>query len=138
MPNLYGEGDMTLWFHLACATWRRPEAVAEFLHEGGEADIDRAALAAATEHHRLQRIAGLERGSSGRARCRHCRETIDKDAWRLKLTFFEEGTFNPSGFFHAACARDYLGTGEVLALLDTLGALPDGEDMGEIEALTSH
>ncbi|MBS02241.1 MAG: hypothetical protein CMQ24_05990 [Gammaproteobacteria bacterium] len=135
MPNLYGEGDMTLWFHLACATWRRPEAVTEFLEEGGDVEVDRSALQAATEHHRLQRIAGVERASSGRARCRHCRETIDKDTWRIRLAFYEEGTFNPSGFIHMACAQGYVGTAELMPLLETLGAVPDNADKTEIAAL---
>ena len=136
MPNLYGEGDMTLWFHLPCATWRRPEAVAEFVSEGGVAEVIQPHLASALEHHRLQRIAGAERAASGRARCRHCRETIEKDAWRIRLTLFEEGSFNPSGFIHVSCAGDYFGTTAVMPVLETLGALPEaGDDQSELAAL---
>src|SRR5947207_3050798 len=32
-PNAFGEGEMTLWFHLACAAYKRPEAFLEVARE---------------------------------------------------------------------------------------------------------
>jgi hypothetical protein len=117
LPNAFGEGEMTLWFHLVCAAYKRPASFLEaFRSEGApRAAIERAdELEAAAEfgiaHRRLPRVAGADRAPTGRARCRHCRELIAKDTWRIALVFFEEYRFQPSGFVHAACARAYLET----------------------------
>jgi hypothetical protein len=118
-PNPYAdEGDMTLWFHLACGAFKRPESLLEAL-EASEAEIEpRDWLASAArkgiEHRRLPRLDGAERAPTGRAACRACREKIPKDGWRLRLVFFEDERFQPSGFIHAACAETYLGTAEVV------------------------
>lgn len=112
--NAFGDGEMTLWFHLCCAAYKRPEPLLETLDNSVE---DAARLRAAAEftlaHPRLDRLSSAERAPTGRARCRHCRELIDKDAWRLALSFFEEFRFQPSGFIHAGCAPEYFGTGEL-------------------------
>ena len=137
--NPYGEGDRTLWFHPICGAYKRPEpfveAMAATLNEGGSvADIETIETPAAAgetvawlrdesrvglNHRRLPRIDGAGRAPTGRARCRSCREPIAKDSWRIGLVFYEEGYFNPSGFIHAGCWRDYLkaedaGSGEPL------------------------
>jgi len=114
--NVFGEGETTLWFHLRCAAYKRPEP---FLETLPEAEIDDAeALAAAAElgvvHRRLPRLNGAERAPTGRARCRSCRRPIELGAWRLSLVFFEEFRFEPSGFIHAGCAREYFGTTDLL------------------------
>jgi hypothetical protein len=125
LPNAFGEGEATLWFHLACGAYKRPEPFLEAL-SGGEireaidaiavADKDtlRAAADLGIEHRRLPRLAGADRAPTGRAKCRHCRQLIDKEGWRIPLVFFEEYRFEASGFIHAACARDYFGTADVL------------------------
>ena len=120
-PNAFGEGEMTLWFHLPCAAYKRPAAFLEAVAEGGvvAADIPgadklQAAAEAGIAHRRLPRVSGADRAPSGRARCRSCRELIDKDTWRIPLVFFEEYRFQPSGFIHAGCAREYLGTTDVM------------------------
>lgn len=120
-PNAFGDGEMTLWFHLRCAAYKRPEPFLEALsshpaagREPGETIPDRDELRAAAEHgvahRRLPRVDGADRAPTGRARCRSCREPIGKQSWRIALVFFEEYRFQPSGFIHAGCAQDYLGT----------------------------
>lgn len=121
-PNPYADGEMTLWFHPWCAAYKRPEPFLALLATPPDADADLpydldAMLAAAKDgiaHRRLPRVDGAERAPTGRARCRSCRETIPKDAWRIRLTYFEEARFNPSGFIHAACAHDYLDTADLV------------------------
>jgi len=113
LPNLFtGEGEMTLWFHLRCGAYKRPEAFVEALAETGEEVADADALRAAAEeglaHRRLPRLDGAERAASGRARCRHCKEPIEKDAWRVRLVYFEDVSFSPSGFLHPGCAPGYV------------------------------
>jgi len=118
-PNAFGEGEMTLWLHLRCAAYKRPEPFLEVLAEGqGAAVEDVGELKAIADfgiaHRRVPRVDGASRAPTGRASCRHCREPIDKAAWRIDLVFFEGYRFEPSGYIHAECAADYFGTTEVV------------------------
>ena len=118
-PNAFGDGEMTLWFHLPCGAYSRPEP---FLEAQGaappEARVEVESLAAAArfgiDHRRVPRLHGAERAASGRAHCRSCRELIAKGDWRLSLVFFEEYRFNPGGYIHAQCSREYFETVELL------------------------
>jgi len=109
LPNPFGEGEMTLWFHPLCAAYKRPEAILETLASGVEAPerdaLERAANASLAQA-RLRRIDGAER-AKGQATCRHCREPIAKGDWRIRLVFYEEGQFSPSGFIHIDCRGAY-------------------------------
>ena len=115
-PNAFGEGEMTLWFHVPCAAFKRPEPFLEVARESAEPAVT--ALISTAEdgiaHRRLPRVNGAERAKTGRAHCRSCRELIEAGTWRIALTFFEEYRFAPSGFIHAACAADYFETIEIL------------------------
>jgi hypothetical protein len=117
LPNLFGEGETTLWFHPACAAYKRPQSFLEAL--GPESDVpDRTALECAANrgvtHRRLPRIDGAERSPSGRASCRSCREPIVRDSWRIRLAFFEEGRFLPGGYVHVTCRLPYFGIDDIL------------------------
>jgi poly [ADP-ribose] polymerase len=144
MLNPYGEGEATVWFHLLCGACRRPETFAEARTEHGEeledgAFLDRA-VALGLEHRRLPRLAGVQRSPSSRARCRHCRETIAKDAWRFVLEMWEDGRFGPIGFIHVACGPGYFETHDVEHLVDrTRRLVPDLSegDLAEIRVLLS-
>jgi hypothetical protein len=123
-PNAFGEGEMTLWFHLPCAAYKRPEPFLEMLDGVEAADVSADELVVAqalrpaaefgVAHRRVPRLDKVDRAPTGRARCRHCRELIGKDGWRIRLVFFEEHRFQPSGFIHAACAKAYFETSDVL------------------------
>jgi hypothetical protein len=117
--NPFGEGETRYWFHLVCGAWRRPEPFLEALAQTTEAVEDRERLEAearaGVEHHRLPRLAGVQRDPSGRARCRNCRERIDKGTWRIVLEIWEDSRFSPSGFVHAACGPEYFGTAQLEA-----------------------
>lgn len=117
-PNIFGDGEMTLWFHPACGAYKRPEpfleALAETVEDLPDVDALRGAAEQGTEHRRLPRVNGASRAPTGRAKCRHCRELIEKDTWRIALVFFEEYRFQPSGFIHAGCASEYLGTRDIM------------------------
>jgi len=138
VPNPYAEGETTHWFHLDCAAYKRPEAFLEALEARTEplADSERLALEArrGVEHPRLPRVDGAERASSGRARCRSCRDTIDKGSWRISLVYYEGGRFQPSGFIHARCARQYLETIAVLARIAHFTPGLSDEDVRELRA----
>jgi hypothetical protein len=132
-PNAYGEGEMTLWFHLKCAAYKRPEP---FLELAGSGDTTEPALLEAArfgvEHRRLPRLAGAERATTGRARCRHCREPIAQGQWRLALVFFEEFRFSPGGFVHAACTNGYFGTTAVIDRCVYFSADLAADDVAEL------
>jgi hypothetical protein len=90
-----------------------------------------------SQHARLQRLVRAERASSGRARCRSCRETIDKDTVRLALQMFEDGRFSPIGTIHAQCAEAYLGTADIVDRLEHLQDL-DPELRGALAEALRH
>ncbi len=120
LPNPFSDegGEMTHWFHLTCAAYRRPEACLETLPSladplDGQAALEREAQLGVA-HRRLPRVNIAERASSGRAACRACKQPIAKDTWRISLVFYEDGRFSPSGFIHLACAREYLETTDIL------------------------
>jgi len=117
LPNPFGEGEVTHWFHPPCAAYKRPDVILEALAAAG-ADVDREALErtarATLVHHRVVRIDGAERAPSGQAKCRHCHEPIEKGAWRIRLVFHEEGTFSPGGFIHLACRQPYFETADIV------------------------
>lgn len=117
-PNVFGDGEMTLWFHLDCGAYKRPEPFLEALNESPEDIPDavdlRAAAELGIEHRRLPRVSGASRAPTGRAKCRHCKELIEKDTWRIALVFFEEYRFQPTGFVHAGCAGEYFGTADIM------------------------
>ncbi|HSS28070.1 MAG TPA: hypothetical protein VLL50_08945 [Usitatibacter sp.] len=118
LPNPFGEGEVTHWFHPACAAYKRPEAFLEGLPVAAVEVPDREALEgnarATLEAPRLTRIDGAERSPTSQARCRHCKEPIEKGTWRIRLVFHEEGNFSPGGFIHVACRKDYFGRDDIL------------------------
>ena len=138
LPNPFGDegSEMTHWFHLPCAAYRRPEAFLEFM-ESPEApaieDRDRLIHEArlGVAHRRLPRVSTAERAPTGRATCRACRALIEKGAWRISLLFYEEGRFVPSGFVHAACAATYFETPEILARVKHFSPALADEDLVE-------
>ena len=118
LPNPFAEGEMTLWFHPACAAYKRPEPLLEALGEARGDVPDREKLARAARasltHRRIPRIDGAERAPGGQATCRSCREPIARGSWRIRLVFYEEGRFSPGGFVHLDCRKAYFETGDVL------------------------
>jgi hypothetical protein len=118
LPNPFGEGEMTLWFHVVCGAFMRPEPFLDAMKTTAEAVADAERLEAEArrglDHRRLSRVRGAQRAPTGRARCRSCREMIDKDAWRIPLVYYDEGRFQPSGFIHAGCAGSYFETTDIL------------------------
>ena len=141
LPNPFAEGEMTHWFHPACAAYKRPEALLEGLQAAtvevpDRADLERRANASLAQR-RLPRIDGAERSPSGQARCRQCREPIDKGSWRIRLVFHEEGTFSPGGFVHLACRRDYFETGDIAEQLLHFSPALSAEERAGLEAALS-
>jgi hypothetical protein len=117
LPNPFADGEMTLWFHPVCAAFKRPEPLLATLAEAAQALPDRESLERIARrgvaHRRLPRIDGAGRAPSGQARCRECRQPIERGAWRIRLVYYEEGQFSPSGFVHLECRNRYFETDDV-------------------------
>jgi len=137
LPNPFAEGETTHWFHLDCAAFKRPEPFLEALGARSEPLDDAARLESEARrgvaHRRLPRIDGAERSPSGRAQCRSCREPIAKDAWRIRLVFYEEDRFVPSGYVHLRCSIAYFETADVLPRLRRFAPDLRDEDLKEIQ-----
>jgi hypothetical protein len=118
LPNPFGDGEITVWFHPACAAYKRPEPLLQALTETQEELHEREKLERAAQsslaHRRLPRIDGADRAPTGQARCRHCREPIARGSWRIRLAFYQDGRFTPGGFIHLECRKDYFETNDVL------------------------
>jgi hypothetical protein len=134
-PNAFGDGEMTLWFHLKCAAYKRPEAFLEGIAGNAPAGVEELATAAqfGIAHRRVPRINGAERAPTARARCRQCKELIDKESWRIAIVFFEEYRFSPGGYIHAACARPYFETTSVLDRIAHFSPSLDADALADIE-----
>jgi hypothetical protein len=136
-PNAFGDGEMTLWFHLPCGAYSRPEPFLETQSAAPREAQDARLVEAARfgiAHRRVPRLHGAERATSGRARCRSCREPIGKGDWRLTLVFFEEYRFSPGGYIHAHCARAYFETVDLLDRVRHFAPELSEADLAEIEA----
>jgi hypothetical protein len=118
LPNPFADGEVTHWFHPMCAAYKIPQELVDGLAAATTEIPHREKLEAAANfgltHHRVPRIDGAERSPSSQARCRNCKETIEKGAWRIRLVFHEEGNFAPSGFIHLSCRNAYFETGDIL------------------------
>lgn len=134
LPSAYGEGESLFWFHLNCAACSRPESFLPALAQSVaplemRQGLEQLAGGGIAEP-RLCRILRAERASSGRARCRHCREAIALGAYRIALQLFEEGRFTPIGTIHVECAAAYFAAEPELPRL----SLPCNElDQSELE-----
>jgi hypothetical protein len=136
-PNAFGDGEMTLWFHLPCGAYSRPEPFLETQSAAPPEAQDARLVEAARfgiAHRRVPRLHGAERATSGRARCRSCREPIDKGEWRLPLVFFEEYRFSPGGYIHARCALAYFETVDLLDRVRHFAPERSEADLAEIAA----
>ena len=137
LPNPFADGEMTIWFHPLCAAYKRPEALLQGLEEPGIAVPDRERLERAARaqlaHRRLPRISGAERAPSSQAKCRSCREPIERGTWRIRLVFYEEGQFAPGGYIHLACRKEYFEAGDILEPLLHFSPDLSGADRDELK-----
>lgn len=125
VPNAFGEGTATHWYHLGCGARRRPAAFLEAWAACQESlaasehppDAEQAkqwtdCAQLGIEFYRLCRFVRVESSPSGRARCQGCRELIDKGALRFALERIEDGMVSGAGFVHIGCAHAYAGAAE--------------------------
>lgn len=131
---------MTLWFHVMCAAYKRPEPFLEALmnHKDLEnADVLAAAAEFGMAHRRVPRVNGAERAPSGRARCRSCKKLMERGAWRISLVYFEAFRFEPSGFVHATCAGEYFETTDLIDRIKYFSPQLGAGDLDELKLALS-
>jgi hypothetical protein len=136
LPNPFGEGEVTHWYHPLCGAYKRPQAFLEAFDPANAAIAESSLLLTAARdgvaHRRVPRVNGAERDPSGRAHCRSCKETIAKGTWRIRLVYFEEGRYLPSGAIHARCAREYFETTDILPRIQRFAPHLSDADLTEI------
>lgn len=136
IANPFAEGETTVWFHPACAAYKRPEPLMQALAETQREILDREKLERAAQsslaHRRLPRIDGADRAPSSQARCRHCREPIARGSWRIRLAFHQDGRFTPGGYIHLACSKDYFETDDILDHVLHFSAALSGTERDEL------
>jgi hypothetical protein len=138
VPNTFGDGESTHWFCLYCGAEKRAEKFQPLLLASELELPDRDGLNEAArlgiEHPKLAEIAHAERSPTGRARCRQCREMIEKDALRLALERSDDGMVSSSGFVHVSCAAAFFGTTNgILTRLRRTSAELAEQDFEELE-----
>jgi hypothetical protein len=145
LPNPFADegGEMTHWYHLPCAAYRRPEAFLELMQSEGAPAIDNSErlvreASAGVAHRRVPRIAAAGRAPTGRATCRACKTLIEKGVWRIALVFYEEGRFAPGGFVHAGCAASYFETLEILDRIKHFTPEINPEDLADLAGALGH
>src|SRR5262245_58026865 len=79
-PSAFAEGMQWVWHHLTCAAKKKPVQVRAALDTFGGEVPDRAALEAlmAEGDKTASVFPYAERAPTGRSKCLHCREPIDK------------------------------------------------------------
>ena len=142
LPNPFADegGEMTHWYHLPCAAYRRPEAFLELVESAERPavdDRDRLVREAklGVEHRRVPRVSTAGCAPTGRATCRGCKSLIEKGVWRIALVFYEDGRFSPGGFVHATCAATYFETAEILARVKHFSPDISEEDLIQLGGL---
>ena len=137
LPSPFADGaEITLWFHPKCAAYKRAEAVAEALSQSPavpDAETLRSIASAVAGRPRVARIDGAER-AKGVATCRHCREPIERGAWRIRISTFDEGMLNPLGFVHLGCGAAYCESAEILERVLYFSRDMSAEDRGALTA----
>jgi hypothetical protein len=144
LPNPYSEDqdvEMTHWFHVACAAFKRPEPFVAALEgaSGQTPTLDGLALfeheaRLGLAHRRLARVDAASRAPSSRATCRACKEKIEKGTWRIALVWYEDSRFVPAGYIHLGCAPSYLETTAVMVRLRHCSTGLTPEDFAELES----
>lgn len=120
-PSAFAEGMQMVWYHLPCAAKSKPVALQSAL-DAFQGDVpDRAGLdaAMATADQAPSLFPYAERAATGRSKCLHCREPIEKGTLRVATERETEYAMGrPSaGYLHPRCAPEFLQADDLLAEL---------------------
>ena len=133
VPNAFGEGEATHWFHVPCAAESRPQKLDPVLRSNAVELPEREAIERAikdgVENPKLVMIKHADRAPTARASCQQCREKIEKGTLRVAIEReAEAAAMNAISFVHARCIREHVGaTGLVDKLRRTSPELPPAD-----------
>ena len=137
-PSAFAEGMQWMWYHHPCAAKAKPVPLRAAL-EAFEGEVpDRAALEAAmAEADQSPSVFPYaERASTGRAKCLHCREPIEKGALRVaterEMDYGGMGRTG-AGYLHPKCAPAHLEQADLPAVLRQNSRGLSEEDLGELD-----
>jgi hypothetical protein len=137
-PNAFGEGLQWVWNHLACAAKKKPvlvrTALASFEGEVPARDELEAVLAEADKTASVFPYA--EHASTGRSKCQHCRETIEKGELRVATEReVEPGAIGRGGaaYHHPKCAGEALEREDLLEAVRRNSRGLSDADLAELE-----
>ena len=141
-PSAFGEGMQWVWHHLPCAAKKRPVEVRSALAAFGGDVPERAELEAtlADADQSATVLPYAERASTGRSKCLHCREPIEKAAWRIATEReVEAGSMlRPGpGYLHPKCAGDYLDETDLMSALSKNSRGLSDADLADLERLVA-
>lgn len=137
IPNPFGEGEATHWFHVMCAAEKRPEklaaALADFGGELPERERIERIVAEGEKNPTLTGVLRVERAPTGRAACQECHEKITKDELRIVLEREAEQTgMTATAFVHLRCGPAHLGATGLLDKLERCSPELSAEDAAEM------
>lgn len=136
-PSAFAEGMQMVWYHLPCAAKSKPVALKSALDAFQGEVPDRAALEAAMgeadESPSLFPYA--ERATTGRSKCLHCKEPIEKGTLRVATQRETEYAMGrPSaGYLHPRCAPEFLQADNLLAEIKKNSRGLDETDFADLE-----
>ncbi len=137
-PSAFAEGMQWVWHHLACAAKKKPVALETALDAYGGEVPNRAELEAlmAEADKTATAFPHAERASTGRSRCQHCEQPIEKGALRVAFERDLEVGGMPrkgAGYLHARCAKAYLNDDGLVATLRANSRGLEAADLAELE-----
>jgi hypothetical protein len=137
-PSAFAEGMQWVWHHLTCAAKSKPTAVRSALATFEGEVPDRPALEAlmAEGDKTATVFPYAERASTGRSKCLHCREPIEKGTLRVATEReLEQGGMarTGAGYLHPACAVEYLENEDLVAALRANSRGLEDADFSELE-----
>ncbi len=137
-PSAFAEGLQWVWHHLACAAKEKPVRVRSALEAFVGEVPDRAELEVLLDEadKKASVLPYAERASTGRSKCLHCREPIEKGALRIATEReVEVGGMARAGpgYLHPKCAREHIkDDGLLAAIRENSRGLSDA-DLADLE-----
>lgn len=137
-PSAFSEGMQMVWFHLACAAGKKPVPVRTALAAFEGEVPDRAAIEAALAE--ADKTASVfpyaERAATGRSKCLHCKEPIEKGT--LRVATEREVEFGGmaragAGYLHPKCAAKFLEAEDLAAALRQNSRGLSDADLSELD-----
>jgi poly [ADP-ribose] polymerase len=142
-PSAFTEGMQMVWHHLTCAAAKKPVQVRAALGTFSGEIPDRAALDAALAE--ADKTASVypyaERATTGRSKCLHCKEPIEKGT--LRVATEREVEFGGmaragAGYLHPKCAGEFLEEEDLPAALRQNSRGLTDADLAELEGQLVH